>query len=96
MTSRRVPGRYPPPGSSEVADRIRERRGSRGLTALDGTLLYTPPIANGWNALLGAVRTQGKLSGNIRELLVSHPCVIFRDILPMILCVYIDLESCCA
>jgi hypothetical protein len=94
MTSRRVPGRYPPPGSSEIADRIRERRGSRGLTVLDGTLLHTPPIANGWNALLGAVRTQGKLPGNIRELLVSR--VIFRDILPMVLGVYVDPESCCA
>jgi hypothetical protein len=71
MTSRRVSGKYPSSGSSEIADRIRERRVSRGLIALDGTLLHVPPIANGWNTLLGAVRTEGKLPANVRELLVS-------------------------
>ncbi|KAF7981778.1 hypothetical protein HWV62_31857 [Athelia sp. TMB] len=69
-TSRRVPGRYPPPGDSEIADRIRTRRGARGLTPLDGTLLHVPPIADGWNKLLGAVRTGGKLGGDIRELMI--------------------------
>ena len=73
-TSRRVPGRYPPSGDSEIADRIRARRGARGLTPLDGTLLHVPPIADGWNKLLGAVRTGGKLGGDIRELMVRLPC----------------------
>ncbi|KIM78795.1 hypothetical protein PILCRDRAFT_75130, partial [Piloderma croceum F 1598] len=40
------------------------------LTALDGTLLHASPIASGWNQLLGAVRTKGKLPGDIRELLI--------------------------
>lgn len=70
-SSRRVPGRFPSPGSCPIADRIRERRGTRGLTPLDETLLHVPPIANGWNQLLGAVRTQGKLPADVRELMVN-------------------------
>lgn len=68
--SRVVPGRYPAVGTDEIADRIRERRGARGLTDLDGALLHVPPIADGWNSLLGAVRTKGHLPGDVRELLV--------------------------
>jgi hypothetical protein len=71
MVSKRITPVYPPKGSNITADQIRERRGTRGLTALDGTLLHASPIANGWNQLLGAVRTKGKLPGDIRELLVS-------------------------
>ncbi|KAI3605019.1 carboxymuconolactone decarboxylase [Moniliophthora roreri] len=68
--SRLVPGRYPPQGASPIADRIRERRGARGLTPLDGTLLHVPPVADGWNSLLGAIRTRGKLPGDVRELMI--------------------------
>ncbi|KAF9042776.1 alpha/beta-hydrolase [Hymenopellis radicata] len=69
-TSRLVPGRYPAPGSSQIADAIRERRGARGLTPLDGTLLHVPPVAQGWNSLLGAIRTKGNLPGDVRELMI--------------------------
>ena len=31
-----------------VEQRIRERRGERGLIALDKALLHAPPVANGW------------------------------------------------
>src|ERR1700683_1995766 len=68
MVSQRITPVYPPKGLNITADQIRERRGPRGLTALDGTLLHASPIANGWNQLLGAVRTKGKLPGEIREL----------------------------
>ncbi|EEB86875.1 hypothetical protein MPER_16017, partial [Moniliophthora perniciosa FA553] len=68
--SRLVPGRYPPQGASPVADRIRERRGARGLTPLDGTLLHVPPVADGWNSLLGAIRAKGNLPGDVRELMI--------------------------
>jgi 4-carboxymuconolactone decarboxylase len=53
--------------SSDVAERIRARRGGQ-LTALDGTLLHSPPIADGWNSLLGAVRERSTLPADIREL----------------------------
>lgn len=75
MASRRILPVYPIQGSSPIADKIRVRRGSRGLTPLDGTLLRCPPIANGWNQLLGAVRTEGKLPGDIRELMVGSTCL---------------------
>ena len=53
----------------EVADRIRQRRGGR-LTPLDGMLLHSPSIADGWNSLLGAVRGDSTLPADIRELAV--------------------------
>ncbi|KAJ7073947.1 beta-ketoadipate enol-lactone hydrolase [Mycena amicta] len=68
--SRIIPGRFPPPGASPIADRIRERRGARGLTPLDGALLHVPPVAEGWNSLLGAIRTKGALPGDVRELMI--------------------------
>ncbi|KAJ6475251.1 Alpha/Beta hydrolase protein [Mycena vitilis] len=68
--SRLIPGRFPPPGASPIADRIRERRGARGLTPLDGALLHVPPVAEGWNSLLGAIRTKGALPGDVRELMI--------------------------
>jgi len=69
-SSRLVPGRHPPPGQSSVADAIRRRRGERGLTPLDLVLLHVPPVAEGWNVLLGAVRNKGALPGDVRELMV--------------------------
>lgn len=69
--SRWIPGRYPPPGTSPVGDAIRQRRGERGITPLDAALLHVPPVAEGWNTLLGAVRTKGAVTGDVRELMVS-------------------------
>ncbi|KAK4695989.1 hypothetical protein P7C70_g8453, partial [Phenoliferia sp. Uapishka_3] len=66
----RVPYKNPAPGTSTIADAIRVRRGARGLTPLDQTLLNAPDIANGWNTLLGAVRTKNSLPDDIRELMI--------------------------
>ncbi|KAK2459973.1 hypothetical protein APHAL10511_007979 [Amanita phalloides] len=74
--SRLVPGRNPPPGVSEIADAIRRRRGERGLTPLDVILLHVPPIADGWNMLLGAVRNKGTLPGNVRELAILRVAAV--------------------
>ncbi|KIY46668.1 alpha/beta-hydrolase [Fistulina hepatica ATCC 64428] len=68
--SRWISGRYPEPGASAIGDAIRQRRGDRGLTPLDGALLHVPPVAEGWNSLLGAIRTKGKLRGDMRELMI--------------------------
>ena len=69
--SRLVCGRYPEPGINPIADAIRERRGpTRGLTGLDANLLHAPHIAEGYNKLLGAIRSGGKLPGDIREAMV--------------------------
>jgi hypothetical protein len=70
--SRVVAGRYPPPGTDSYADAIRERRGDRGLTQLDANLLHIPPVAGGYNAMLGAIRTKGNLPGDIREAMVCR------------------------
>ncbi|PPQ69704.1 hypothetical protein CVT25_012967 [Psilocybe cyanescens] len=74
--SRVVAGRYPPPGSDPHADAIRERRGERGITPLDANLLHVPPVAGGFNSLLGAVRTKGKLPGALREIMILRVAAI--------------------
>ena len=56
-----------PPGA--VTDRIRARRGGR-LTPLDGMLLHSPELADGWNSMLGAVRGQSTLPPDVRELVI--------------------------
>jgi 4-carboxymuconolactone decarboxylase len=54
---------------SATADRIRQRRGGR-LTPLDGMLLHSPPLAEGWNSLLGAIRERCTLPADVRELVI--------------------------
>ncbi|KAF8632660.1 hypothetical protein AX17_004793 [Amanita inopinata Kibby_2008] len=76
--SRFASGRYPPPGASAIADSIRARRGPRGLTPLDRTLLHVPPVAQGWNSLLGAIRTKGALPGDVRELMILRVAAVNR------------------
>ncbi|GAA5930241.1 hypothetical protein JCM3775_004338 [Rhodotorula graminis] len=66
----RIPYKNPAQGTSVVGDAIRDRRGPRGLTPLDQTLLNAPEIANGWNTLLGAVRNRNSLPDDIRELMI--------------------------
>ncbi|KAG6864299.1 hypothetical protein C0991_010749 [Blastosporella zonata] len=76
--SRVLAGRYPPAGTSPIGDAIRARRGARGITPLDAALLHVPPVAAGWNSLLGAVRSQGKLPGDVRELMILRVAAINR------------------
>ena len=52
--------------------RIEARRGPGGLLPLDRALLLSPPIASGWNALLGAVRTGTSLAPLDRELAICR------------------------
>lgn len=62
----------------DIAARIAARRHPRPLTPLDLALLHSPPIANGWNTLLGAVRTQTTLPEDIRELAICRVAVVNR------------------
>jgi 4-carboxymuconolactone decarboxylase len=55
----------------EVAERIRSRRGG-ALRPVDEMLLHSPPVADGWNSLLGAVRGATTLSDGVRELVVMR------------------------
>ncbi|OZC84027.1 carboxymuconolactone decarboxylase [Rhodococcus sp. 06-412-2C] len=62
---------HPAPGTGEVADRVRARRGGH-LTPLDEALLHSEPFADGWNILLGAVRSSMALPGVLRELAICR------------------------
>ncbi|PWN88945.1 alpha/beta-hydrolase [Acaromyces ingoldii] len=53
-----------------IADAIRARRGTRGLTPLDRSLLNAPPVAEGWSKLLGAIRTGSTLQDDLREIMI--------------------------
>jgi alkylhydroperoxidase family enzyme len=57
--------------SGDAADRVRARRGGV-LTPLDRLLLHSPPVADGWNALLGAVRSRTTVRPDVRELVICR------------------------
>ena len=59
-------------GPEEVVAPIRARRGGT-LLNLDRQLLHSPPLALGWNALMGAVRTGLELPAGLREIAI---CVV--------------------
>jgi len=59
----------------DTADRLAERRGG-ALTPLDRLLLHSPPVADGWNALLGAVRSGTTLPADVRELVICRIAVL--------------------
>lgn len=59
-------------GDTALVAAIRQRRGG-DLLNLDRLLLYSPAFAQGWNALLGAVRTQLSVAPKLRELAM---CVV--------------------
>lgn len=64
-------------GAGEISARIRERRGGK-LRPLDGMLLHSPLIADGWNSLLGAVRGGVSLPAEVRELIIMRIAVLNR------------------
>jgi alkylhydroperoxidase family enzyme len=54
---------------AEIVAALRTRRGGT-LNQVDRMLLYSPPFAQGWNELAGAVRGQLTLSPKLRELAI--------------------------
>lgn len=58
-----------------IVDRVKARRGGQ-LIALDRTLLHSPPVADGWNSFLGAIRTQTSLETSIRELAICRVAML--------------------
>ena len=59
----------------EIVDAVRARRGGH-LTHLDRLLLHSPPLASGWNALLGAVRGKLALEARLREIVICAVAVL--------------------
>ncbi|KAI0036120.1 carboxymuconolactone decarboxylase [Vararia minispora EC-137] len=74
--SARVPYVFPPPGTNDVADIIRERRGNRPLIDLDGVLLNAEPVAAGWNELGRGLRNSSTIPVDLRELLTLRVAVL--------------------
>ncbi|KAH0442766.1 4-carboxymuconolactone decarboxylase family protein [Colletotrichum kahawae] len=64
------------PEDAAIVSRIEARRAPRPLQALDLTLLHAPPVADGWNSFLGAVRTQTTIGADVRELAISRVAVV--------------------
>jgi alkylhydroperoxidase family enzyme len=62
--------------NSAIVERVKERRAPGPLIPLDLTLLHSPPVANGWNYFLGAIRTQTTLPTDIRELAICRVAVL--------------------
>lgn len=54
-------------GPPDVVAAIRQRRGGH-LVNLDRLLLYSPPVAQGWNQMMGKVRNDLRLSPLLKEL----------------------------
>ncbi|KAI1361633.1 AhpD-like protein [Xylaria arbuscula] len=69
----------PPPTTTDeeaaIVQRVAARRHPRPLQPLDLALLHSPPVADGWNAFLGAVRTRTNLSAALRELAICRVAV---------------------
>ncbi len=62
------------PRIGDLVGSIKARRKGK-LINLDRMLLHSPPFAQGWNALLGAVRRNLELSPRVRELAI---CAVAR------------------
>lgn len=62
-------------GDSELVAAIRTRRGGT-LNALDGLLLHSEPVAQGWGQLMGRVRTDLSLSAKWSELAMCAVAVL--------------------
>ena len=64
------------PENQAIYDRIKERRKPRPLIPLDLALLHNPNIADGFNTLLGAIRTKSSLSLAAMEIAVCYVAVL--------------------
>ncbi|PKS07569.1 hypothetical protein jhhlp_006173 [Lomentospora prolificans] len=75
-----VPDPVPTATEEEAAivSRIQARRAPRPLQPLDLALLHSPPVADGWNSFLGAVRTRTTIADDIKELSISRVAVCNR------------------
>ncbi|KAI1634852.1 AhpD-like protein [Biscogniauxia mediterranea] len=66
------------PEDAAIVSRVAARRAPRPLQPLDLALLHAPPVADGWNAFLGAVRGRTSLHPALRELAICRVAVCNR------------------
>lgn len=67
--------KFSSPSDRAIIERVEARRAPRPLQPLDLTLLHSPPVADGWNSFLGAVRTQTGLADDIREIAICRVAI---------------------
>ncbi|KAH7113797.1 4-carboxymuconolactone decarboxylase-like protein [Dendryphion nanum] len=67
---------FPEPEDHAIVQRVQQRRGDAGLLELDLSLLHAPPVADGWNSFLGAIRTKTTISTSIREIAICRVAVL--------------------
>ncbi|KAI0593140.1 carboxymuconolactone decarboxylase [Biscogniauxia sp. FL1348] len=60
----------------QIVERVKARRGAKGLIPLDLTLLHSPKVADAWNIFLGAVRTKTSLTTNILEIAICRTLLV--------------------
>lgn len=75
----RLPYALPTPSNpedAEVYNRIAARRHPRPLIPLDLTLLHAPPLANGYNSFVGAIRSSTVLDQGLLELAISRVAIL--------------------
>lgn len=65
-----------PAETADIYERIAARRNPRPLIPLDLSLLHSPPVADGWNSFLGAIRSRTILNSGILELAVCRVAVL--------------------
>lgn len=59
----------------DIVDAVRARRGG-DLLELDRLLLHSPPLTQGWNVYLKAIRTQLAIDARLRELAICTVAVL--------------------
>jgi len=71
-----TPAPTAPTSTQEIYTRIAARRAPRPLIPLDLALLHNPSIADGWNSLLGAIRSKSSLDPGLMELAICRVAVV--------------------
>jgi alkylhydroperoxidase family enzyme len=74
-----APSTPPADASADTVDtyaRIAERRNPRPLIPLDLSLLHSPPVADGWNSFIGAIRSRTLVDSGVMELAVCRVAVL--------------------
>lgn len=71
-----VPPEDAPSSVIEIYERIAARRKPRPLIPLDLTLLHSPPVADGYNAFVGALRTKTIVSQSVLEMAISRVAIL--------------------
>lgn len=65
-----------PADTADIYARIAERRNPRPLIPLDLSLLHSPPVADGWNSFIGAIRTRTVVDQGTLEFAVCRVAVL--------------------